>query len=88
MVDLNYASQYILSMLYYTTNSQDMLEIYGLVLQSIFGVVMLIAPSSVLIMGSLYYTEESYSKWFKYIWKFLLGVLVLVVIAIVVAKLI
>lgn len=88
MVDLSYAIQYVLSMLYYATNNNDMLPIFGLITQAIYGVVMLIAPSSILLMVGLGYTEESYSKWFKYIWKFLLAVLVAVLIAITIAALI
>lgn len=88
MVDLNYALQYVLSMIFYSTNNSTLLELYGVIVQSIYGVVMLIAPTSVLVMVSLMYTEESYTKWVKYIWKFVLAVLVAVLIAITIASII
>lgn len=88
MVDLNYALQYVLSMIFYSTNNNSLLELYGTIVQSIYGVVMLIAPTSVLLVISLMYTEETYSKWFKYIWKFVLAVLVAVLIAITIAAVI
>ena len=47
---------------------------------------MLIAPTSVLLMVTLGYVEESYTKWIKYIWKFLAAVLILCVAAILVAS--
>ena len=41
---------------------------------------MLIAPTSVLLMVTLGYVEESYTKWFKYIWKFLVAMLVVIIV--------
>ena len=70
--------------LIFTLNSGFM----GTIVQSIYGVVMLIAPTSVLLVIGLMYTEESYSKWVKYIWKFVLAVLVAVLIAITIAAVI
>jgi uncharacterized ion transporter superfamily protein YfcC len=75
-------------MIFYSTNNSSLLELYGTIVQSIYGVVMLIAPTSVLLVISLMYTEESYSKWVKYIWKFVLAVLVAVLIAITIAAVI
>ena len=80
MVDINYALQYLLSCLLYSTNKQDLLNLYALFVQFAFGFVSLIAPSSVLLMIGLSYVEESYSKWFKYIWKFLILVLIAIIV--------
>lgn len=86
MVDINYALQYLLSCLVYSTDKQDLLNLYALFVQFAFGFVSLIAPSSVLLMVGLSYVEESYSKWFKYIWKFLICVLIAISITLALVK--
>jgi len=88
MVDLSYAIQYVLSCLYYATNNEAALQLFGLIVQFTFSYAMLIAPTSILLMVGLGYVEEDYSKWFKYIWKFLLAVLIAILMAILVASII
>ena len=87
MVDFNYAVQYVLSVLFYTVNNESLLGLYGFVVQLTYGFAMLVLPSSILLMVGLGYVEESYSKWLKYIWKFLLAVFVAILIAISIATL-
>lgn len=86
MVDISYAAQYILSMDHYIVNIEEMMELWGLVVQFAFGFVMLIAPSSILLLVGLGYVNEKYSNWVKYIWKFLLAVLIACVAAILIAS--
>lgn len=88
MTEEAYATQYIMSTLYYSVNKQELLTLYGLIIQTTFNTVMLIAPSSILLMVGLAYVEEGYCKWVKYIWKFVLAVFVAVLIAITVATLV
>lgn len=86
LVEMGYMAQYNLSMMLYATASGSVAEIWGLITQVTYGFVMLIAPTSVLLMVTLGYVEESYTKWFKYIWKFLAAVLILCIAAILVAS--
>ncbi len=88
MVDFSYAMNYLLSIFYYAGGSESALPLYGNILQFTYGFTMLALPSSVLLMVGLGYVEESYTKWLKYIWKFLLAVFIAVLIAISVATLI
>lgn len=88
MVEEVYAAQYILQILYSVTANDAMVELYGLIIQITYGFGMLIAPSSILLMISLYYLGEGYTKWFKYIWKLLIVVLAACLIAITIATLI
>ena len=85
MVESAYASQYILQMIYKLTSNDALLSLYGLVVQFTYGFTMLIAPSSILLMIGLCYTEEKYTKWVKYIWKLLLAVLVACLLAVTIA---
>ena len=88
MVELDYAAQYNLSMIYSATASESIAEIWTLIVQVTYGFVMLIVPSSVFLMVGLGYVEETYSKWVKYIWKLLLAILILCIAAILIASLI
>ena len=45
-----------------------------------YGVTMLVAPTSVVLMTVLSYLGVSYKEWFKNIWKLLLELLVLMLI--------
>lgn len=58
-------------------------ELYGvvaLIIQSIYYLMMIIAPTSVALIIGLYYLDISYGKWFKYIWKVLLALFIVVII--------
>lgn len=50
--------------------------------QAIHGIVMLFAPVSLILMAGLSYLNVSLKDWFKYIWKFLLQLLLLTVVVV------
>lgn len=86
MVEMSYAAQYNLSMIYSATSSTEVAEIWGLIVQVTYSFVMLIVPSSVLLMVGLGYVEENYCKWVKYIWKLLVAVFIACLVAILIAS--
>lgn len=87
MVEQVYSAQYVIQILSITA-SKDLAELYGLIVQITYGFTMLIAPTSVLLLIGLAYVEEGYTKWFKFVWKLLVGLFVLCLIAITIAALI
>lgn len=58
----------------------DMLSVTAVLIQSIYGFVMLIAPTSIFLLAGLKYMEIPYKEWMKYIWKFALIVLGIIII--------
>lgn len=59
-------------------------QYYGVIafiIQSIYNLVMIVAPTSVGLIIGLYYLDIPYNKWFKFIWKLLLILFVIIVIA-------
>lgn len=56
------------------------LSIAGLLIQSVYGIAMLIFPTSVILIAGLSLFDVSYKEWMKYIWKFLLVAFLLVLI--------
>ncbi len=69
------------------TNSA-LYPLFGLIFQSMHGLVMMIVPTSMILIAGLSYLKVSYKEWFKNIWKILLGLLVISIIAITVLFLI
>ncbi len=55
--------------------------VIALIAQSIYYLMMIIAPTSVGLIIGLYYLNIPYGKWFKYIWKVLLSLFVLVIVS-------
>ena len=54
--------------------------VIGMLMQMLHGLVMLIAPTSVLLVAGLKYLDISYTEWFKNIWKYLLLALLVIII--------
>lgn len=62
-------------------------SIIALILNGIFSLVMLIIPTSVLLVTGLKFSDIDYKNWIKYIWKYLLIILgLLLVIAVILFK--
>lgn len=56
------------------------LSVAGLLIQSVYGVAMLIFPTSVILVAGLSLFDVSYKEWMKYIWKFALIAVLLVLL--------
>ena len=52
-------------------------QLIAVIFQSLYGIVTLVAPTSIPLMVTLAYTNTSFKDWFKYIWKLLVALLVL-----------
>lgn len=83
-----YAFQSVLPYLTSLVSKKSTLAIAGVVYQSVYGVTMLVAPTSVVLMTVLSYLGISYKEWFKNIWKLLLELLALLLIIFVILILI
>lgn len=65
------------------------ISVVALIFQTIFGLVMLIAPTSIFLLAGLSYLKIPYKEWIKFIWKFCLVVFgVIIVIAFITTALI
>lgn len=60
--------------------NKDYYGVIAFIMQSIYNVMMIIAPTSVGLIIGLYYLNIPYNKWLKFIWKLLLILLVIVII--------
>lgn len=61
-------------------SNQEYYGVISLILQSVYNLVMIITPTSVGLVIGLYYLNIPYNKWFKFIWKLLVALLIIVII--------
>ncbi|MDD6757462.1 MAG: hypothetical protein PUE33_05300 [bacterium] len=78
--DIAYAFQSSLPYLSSLVTNADNYPIMAVVYQAAYGLTMLVAPTSLILMGMLSYLKIPYSKWFKAIWKLVLELLVVLLI--------
>lgn len=52
----------------------------SVIFQAVYGLMMLVAPTSVILLGTLTYLDVSYTQWIKHIWKLFLQLLLVLVI--------
>ncbi len=65
---------------YFTGNFPDSLNIIHLIFVTMYGFVQLILPTSAILMLGLSYLKIDYKSWFKYIWIFALGILIILLV--------
>ena len=56
------------------------MNIVALIYLTMFGFVAFLAPTSILLVAGLTYTNVEYKNWLKYIWKFAVGMLLCLVV--------
>ena len=82
-----YLAQNTIPFITQAITKSTMYPIMAMIFQSIYGLVMLVAPTSVMLMAGLAYMEVPYTKWLKFIWKVLLQILIAVIIIILISML-
>lgn len=82
--DYSYASQFTLSTLATVISNTKIYVVLAFLFQAIYSLVLLISPTSILILMALRYENVSYKDWIKYIYKFFLGLLILYFIIIII----
>lgn len=64
------------------------LSVYALMFQSLYGLVQLVGPTSILLIVGLSYLEVPYKTWLKYIWRFVVELLIVILIVLMIVSLI
>ena len=80
-VEPMYAAQSTLPYVTTVITDASTYPIIAVMFQAVYGLVMIIAPTSVILLGTLTYLDIPYTQWIKHIWKLfleLLGVLLIV----------
>ena len=80
-VDLYYTVQGVFLPIMQAIEDSAVYPVLAVLFQSSYGIVMMIAPTSLILIAGLTYTNVPYSTWCKYIWRLVIE-LILVVLAI------
>ena len=79
-VDAAYTFQSIVPYYASVVSAKDSYPLVAVIFQSMYGLAMLAAPTSLVLMASLSYLKVSYKEWLKAIWKLLLELFVILLI--------
>lgn len=79
-VDLTYVTQSTLPYVQSVITDSSLYPLISVIFQSIYGLALLVAPTSFILMGTLSYLNVSYKQWLKYIWKLFLTLLAILVV--------
>ena len=58
----------------------DNLNVISVIMQATYGLISFVAPSSAILLIGLSYLDIKYKNWLKYIWKFLVAMLVITIV--------
>lgn len=86
-VDLYYVTSGVFSSILSVLSESANLSVFAIAFQSFYGLVELIAPTSILLIIGLTYLEVPYKSWLKYIWRFILELFIVIFIVMMIVSL-
>ena len=86
--DLYYTVAGVFSTMMSYVTDESMFATYALTFQTVYGLVSMIAPTSLLVVFAVKYFDVPYTSWVKYIWRFILMLFLLVLLVLLVLALI
>ena len=87
-VDLYYTAIVIFTPIVNVVTDEAMLQVLALAFQTLNGLVMLVGPTSLILIFGLTYLDVSYPTWLKYIWRFILELFILIFVVLFIVSLI
>ncbi len=78
--DASYVFQSVVPYFTSVITNVDNYSIAGIIFQAMYGLTMLVAPTSLILVGILSYLKVSYKEWLKTIWKLLLELFIILLI--------
>lgn len=86
-VDLYYTSAGVFTSMVSSLTDSANLSVYAMMFQSLYGLVQIIGPTSILLIVGLSYLEVPYKTWLKYIWRFVVELLIVIIIILMIVSL-
>ena len=86
--DLYYTVAGVFTTIMSSVTDESMYSVYAITFQCIYGLVSMIAPTSLLLIVALKYFDVPYTTWIKYIWRFILMLALFVILLLLVLTLI
>lgn len=86
-VDLYYNVAGVFSNIVSSLTDKANLSVYAVMFQSLYGLVQLVGPTSILLIAGLCYLEIPYKTWLKYIWRFIVELLIAIFVVLMIVSL-
>jgi len=86
-VDFYYISSAVFTPITSSLTENANLSIYAVMFQSIYGLVQLVGPTSILLIVGLTYLDVPYKTWLKYIWRFIVELIIVILIVLMIVSL-
>lgn len=87
-VDLYYTTSAIFTPIVGALTESANLSVYAIMFQSVYGLVQLVGPTSILLIICLTYLDVPYKTWLKYIWRFIVELIIVILIVLMIVSLI
>lgn len=86
--DLYYTVAGVLLPMMNSVTDESLYAVYAMAFQNVYGIVSIVSPTSLLVIFALKYFDVPYTTWIKYIWRFVLMLLLLALLVLLVVALI
>ena len=77
-IDVYYTVAGVFSPILNVVTNEDLFGVFGLLFQSIYGLVSMIGPTSLILIFALSYLDVPYTTWLKYIWRLILSLFIVI----------
>jgi len=77
-IDLYYTAAGVFSPILSAVTNEGMLSVVALMFQSLYGIMLIVGPTSLLLIFALSYLDVPYLTWLKYIWRFILSLFIVI----------
>jgi len=77
-IDLYYTVAGVFTPILGVVTDEAMLDVFALAFQSLYGLINIIGPTSLLLIFVLSYLDVPYTTWLKYIWRFVLSLFIVI----------
>lgn len=76
--DIYYAAAGVFTPIYNVVADESMLNVFAMSFQSLYGLISIIGPTSIVLIFGLTYLDVPYTTWIKYIWRFILSLFIII----------
>ena len=81
-VDIYYIAAGCYSPIINLITDESIYESVAILLQGIYGIISIVGPTSLILIFGLSYFDVPYTTWLKYIWRFILGLIILLALVV------
>lgn len=77
-VDLYYTAAGVFTPILSAVSDEALFNVFSVAFQSLYGLVMIVGPTSLMLIFALSYLDVPYTTWLKYIWRFVLSLFIVI----------